>query len=92
MEVNLDTQGIFKRDNFKYLGSLIQGNGEINDDVRHYNSAGWVKWRLTSRILCDKNVPPKLEGKLYKMMVRLTCYITSSVEQKTRIQKMKARK
>ncbi|KAG5608686.1 hypothetical protein H5410_019967 [Solanum commersonii] len=35
MEVRLDIQAIPKRENLKYLGSFIQGNGEIDDDVTH---------------------------------------------------------
>ena len=35
MEVRIDTYFIPKRKGFKYLGSLIQGNREIDDDVTH---------------------------------------------------------
>ncbi|KAG5603844.1 hypothetical protein H5410_025336 [Solanum commersonii] len=31
-----------------------------------------MKWRLASRILCDKKVLPKLEVKFYKAILRLT--------------------
>ncbi|KAK4710207.1 hypothetical protein R3W88_004720 [Solanum pinnatisectum] len=33
VEVRLDTHAISKRDNFKYLGSIIQRSGDIDDDV-----------------------------------------------------------
>lgn len=38
MEVRLDTQVIPKSEMeiFKYLGFLLQGNGEINDNVSPY--------------------------------------------------------
>lgn len=32
-EVRIDTQVIAKKDSFKYIGSIFQGNGEINEDV-----------------------------------------------------------
>ncbi|KAF3639640.1 Calcineurin B-like protein 3 [Capsicum annuum] len=35
MVVNLDFQAIQKRGSFKYLWSMIQGNGEIDEDVTH---------------------------------------------------------
>ncbi|KAF3679211.1 putative pre-mRNA-processing factor 6-like [Capsicum annuum] len=54
----------------KYLGSLIQGNGEIDKDVSHRIGAGWMKWKLASGVLCDKKVPPKLKGKFYRVAVR----------------------
>ncbi|XP_019236372.1 PREDICTED: RNA-directed DNA polymerase from mobile element jockey-like, partial [Nicotiana attenuata] len=70
VEVRLDSQVIPKRESFKYLGSIIQGDGEIDGDVTHRIGVGWMKWRLASGVLCDKNVPPKLKGKFYKAVVR----------------------
>ncbi|KAG5614625.1 hypothetical protein H5410_014449, partial [Solanum commersonii] len=35
VEVRLATQIIPKRESFKYLGSVIQGSGDIDDDVTH---------------------------------------------------------
>ncbi|XP_019224237.1 PREDICTED: uncharacterized protein LOC109205923 [Nicotiana attenuata] len=64
VEVRLDSQVIPKRENFKYLGSIIQGDGEINWDVTHRIGVGWMKWRLAFRVPCDKDVPPKLKDLL----------------------------
>ncbi|XP_019229159.1 PREDICTED: uncharacterized protein LOC109210232 [Nicotiana attenuata] len=61
-DVRLDTQVIPKRESFTYLGSIIQMNGEIDEDVTYRIGAGWTKWRLASGILYDKNVPLKLKG------------------------------
>ncbi|KAF3653221.1 putative pre-mRNA-processing factor 6-like [Capsicum annuum] len=33
--VRLDSQTVCKRDSFKYFGSMIQENGEIDEDVSH---------------------------------------------------------
>ncbi|XP_059310717.1 uncharacterized protein LOC132062090 [Lycium ferocissimum] len=35
VEVKIDTLVIPKRGSFKYLGSIIQGNMEIDDDIAH---------------------------------------------------------
>lgn len=35
-----------KRGSFKYFGSIIQGNREIDDDITHRIGAAWIKWRL----------------------------------------------
>ncbi|KAF3650940.1 hypothetical protein FXO38_16881, partial [Capsicum annuum] len=67
--VKLESQVVCKRDSFKYLGSVIQGNGEIDKDVSHRIGAGWMKWKLSSGVLCDKKVPPKLKGKFYRVAV-----------------------
>ncbi|KAF3657744.1 putative pre-mRNA-processing factor 6-like [Capsicum annuum] len=68
--VRLEAQEVKKRDKFKYLGSVIQSNGEIDEDVSHRIGAGWMKWKLASGVLCDKKVPPKLKGKFYRVVVR----------------------
>ncbi|XP_019237295.1 PREDICTED: uncharacterized protein LOC109217494, partial [Nicotiana attenuata] len=65
-DVKLDTQVISRRESFKYLGSIIQKDGEIDEDVTHRIGAGWMKWRLVFVVLCDKKVPLKLKGKFYK--------------------------
>nr|XP_009758690.1 PREDICTED: uncharacterized protein LOC104211347 [Nicotiana sylvestris]XP_016444014.1 PREDICTED: uncharacterized protein LOC107769322 [Nicotiana tabacum] len=65
VEVRIGTQVIPKRHSFKYLGSIIQGNGEIYEDVTHRIGAGWMRWRPALGGLCDKNVPPGHRGKFY---------------------------
>ncbi|KAK4364064.1 hypothetical protein RND71_015422 [Anisodus tanguticus] len=87
----LSTQVIPKKGSFKYLGSIIQGNGEIDDDVTHRIGAGWMKWRLASGVLCDKKVPPKLKGRFYRVVVRLTILYGAECwpVKTTHIQKMK---
>ena len=57
---------------FKYLGSIVQNDGEIEADVNHRIQARWLKWRRASGVLCDKKVPLKLKGKFYRAAVRLT--------------------
>ncbi|XP_019253919.1 PREDICTED: uncharacterized protein LOC109232613 [Nicotiana attenuata] len=96
MEVRLDTQVIPKRGSFKYLGSIIQGNGEIDEDVTHHIGAGWMKWRLDSGVLCDKNVSLRLKGKFYKVVVTPTklygaeCWpIKNSHTQKLKVDEMR---
>ncbi|KAG2594592.1 hypothetical protein PVAP13_5KG006512 [Panicum virgatum] len=49
---------------------VLQKDGDIDEDVRHRISAGWLKWRQASGILCDKRVPQKLKGKFYRTAIR----------------------
>jgi hypothetical protein len=68
--VSLDGQVVAKKETFRYLGSMLQKDGDIDEDVRHMISAGWLKWRQASGVLCDKKVPQKLKGKFYRMAIR----------------------
>jgi hypothetical protein len=70
--VSLDGQAVAKKETFRYLGLMLQKNGDIDEDVRHMISVGWLKWRQASGVLCDKKVPQKLKGKFYRMAIRPT--------------------
>jgi hypothetical protein len=69
-DVRLDSQVVPKKDTFHYLGSMLQKNGDIDEDVSHRIKAGWLKWRQVSDVLCDPMVPLKLKGKLYRTAIR----------------------
>jgi len=69
-EVTLNGRSIPKVDKFKYLGSIIQQHGDINEDINQRIIVGWKKWNYTSGMLCDKRVPLGLKGKVYRMVVR----------------------
>ncbi|KAH0465637.1 hypothetical protein IEQ34_005740 [Dendrobium chrysotoxum] len=68
--VTLGDQVINKSTCFRYLGSIVQSDGEIDGDVISRIQVGWLKWRNASGLLCDRKVPLKLKGKFYKMVVR----------------------
>ncbi|KAG2555809.1 hypothetical protein PVAP13_8NG034601 [Panicum virgatum] len=46
-------------------------NGDIDEDVMHRISAGWLKWRQAYGVLCDRRVPQKLKGKFYRIAICL---------------------
>jgi hypothetical protein len=48
---------------FKYLGSIVQIDREIEGDVDHQIQAGWLKWRRAPGVLSDTKAPIKLKGK-----------------------------
>jgi hypothetical protein len=68
--VSLDGRVVPMNDTFRYLGSMLQSDGDIDEDVSHRIRNGWVKWRQTSGILCDKKVPNKLKYKFYRTAIR----------------------
>ena len=50
---------------FKYLVSIIQQDGGIDDDINHRIQAGWCKWRKATGILCDRKVFHNVNRKFY---------------------------
>ena len=42
-DVTLVGQVVPRRDIFRYLGSMLQSDGEIDEDVSHRIRARWVK-------------------------------------------------
>ena len=70
IEVKIGENILQKVKSFKYLGCIIQDNGEIEQDVNHRIQAGWSKWRSASGFICDKKVPLKLKGKFYRTAIR----------------------
>jgi hypothetical protein len=69
-DVSLDGQVVSINDIFRYLGSMLQSEGKIDEDFSHIIRVGWVKWRQTSGVLCDKKVLNKLKGKFYRTTIR----------------------
>jgi hypothetical protein len=63
---------ILKKDTFRYLGSMLQKDGDIDEDVSHRIKAGWLKWRQASGNLCDPRMPQKLKAKFYRTVIRPT--------------------
>ena len=55
---------------FKYLGSVLDEEGNMEREVSHRIQAGWNNWRAASGVLCDRRVPLKLKGKFHKAVVR----------------------
>ncbi|KAK9093332.1 hypothetical protein Syun_028243 [Stephania yunnanensis] len=61
--VKLGEIEVLKVNHFRYLRSIIQNDGNIENDVAHRIQAGWKKWRSATGVICDRNVPTKLKGK-----------------------------
>ncbi|PVH47796.1 hypothetical protein PAHAL_4G154400 [Panicum hallii] len=55
-DVSLEGQVVAKKDTFRYIGSMLQKDGDIDED--------------TSGVLCDKKVPQRLKGKFYRTAIR----------------------
>lgn len=52
--VKIGGELINKVNKFKYLGSMIQENKRILEDVACSIRCGWMKWWEAIEVLCDK--------------------------------------
>jgi hypothetical protein len=69
-DVRLDGQVVPKKDTFRYLESMLQKNGDIDEDVSHRIKVDWLNWCQASDVLCDPRVPLKLKGKVNMTVIR----------------------
>ena len=68
--VKMQGEEVAKVEDFKYLGSTVQSNGECGREVKKRVQAGWNGWRRMSGVICDRRVPARVKGKMYKVAVR----------------------
>jgi hypothetical protein len=69
-DVRLVGQVVPKKYTFRYLGSMLQKDGDIDEDLSHKIKVGWLKWRQASDVLCDSRMPLKLKDKFYRIAIR----------------------
>ncbi|KAK3558339.1 hypothetical protein QTP86_017255 [Hemibagrus guttatus] len=68
--VRLQGEEVKKVQEFKYLGSTAQSNGECGKEVKKRVQAGWNGWRKVSGVLCDQKISARIKGKVYRTVVR----------------------
>ncbi|KAK3531916.1 hypothetical protein QTP70_034423, partial [Hemibagrus guttatus] len=68
--VRLQGVEVKKVQEFKYLGSTVQSNGECGKEVKKRVQAGWNGWRKVSGVLCDQKISARIKGKVYRTVVR----------------------
>ena len=69
-EVRMQGQKLKKVEEFKYLESTVEQSGGTDREVAKRMQAGWTAWRKITGVLCDRRVPAKVKGRMYKSMVR----------------------
>ncbi|KAK3543468.1 hypothetical protein QTP70_022062, partial [Hemibagrus guttatus] len=68
--LRLQGEEVKKVQEFKYLGSTVQSNGECGKEVKKRVQAGWNGWRKVSGVLCDRKLSARIKGKVYRTVVR----------------------
>ena len=57
-------------DLFRYLGTIVQKDGELDGDVTHRIKARRLKWKSALGLLCDRGMPLRLKEKFYRTVIR----------------------
>ena len=68
--VRMQGEEVTKVCDFKYPGPTVQSDGECGREVKRRVQAGWNGWRRMSGVICDRRVPARVKGKVYKVAVR----------------------
>ncbi|KAK3548910.1 hypothetical protein QTP70_021697 [Hemibagrus guttatus] len=68
--VRLQGEEVKKVQEFKYLGSTVQSNGECGKEVKKRMQAGWNGWRKAWGVLCERKISARIKGKVYRTVVR----------------------
>ena len=63
--VKMHGEEVAKVEDFKYLGSTVQSNGECGREVKKRDTGRiWNGWRRMSAVICDRRVPARVKGKV----------------------------
>ncbi|XP_042890364.1 uncharacterized protein LOC122265228 [Penaeus japonicus] len=55
----------------KYLSSTVDCEESSNTEVKRRVQAGWSGWRKVTGVLCGRNIPIGVKGKIYWTFIRL---------------------
>lgn len=69
-EILLLGERVKKVNNFKYLGSHLSADGNLDVEINHRIKSGWNNWKKVSGVLCDKKISARVKGKVHKTVVR----------------------
>ena len=68
--VKMQGEEVAKVEDFKYLCSTVQSNGQCGREVKKRVHAGWNGWRRMSGVICDRRVSATRKWKVHKVAVR----------------------
>ena len=68
--VKMEDTNVPRVKEFKYLGSTVQKSGSCEREIKRKMQAGWNKWRKVSGVICDRRLPARVKGKVYRSVVR----------------------
>jgi len=69
-DIRLEDEVVPQVENFKYLGCVIQSDGNCNKEIKKKVQAGWNSWKRVSGVICDNRMAPRIKGRIYQVAVR----------------------
>ncbi|XP_064118956.1 uncharacterized protein LOC135223964 [Macrobrachium nipponense] len=70
VDLEIDFHKLEEVGSFKYLGSVIQNIGDLDEGLTGRIQSGWSSWRKCSGVLCDRWMPVKLKSKIRRQVMR----------------------
>ena len=70
IDLEIDSDWIKEVPVFKYLGSMISSDGNMEREITNRIQTGWASWRKCSGIMTDKRIGRKLKRRLYTAVIR----------------------
>ena len=70
VDIEIDFQQMEQVKSFKYLGSVVQDDGDMDEEITNRIKSGWSSWRKCRGILCDKRMPLKLKSRIQQQVIR----------------------
>ena len=67
--VRIEDHKVPKSDCFRYLGSILQKNRELDGDLNHRIQVEWINWKSALGVLCDRRMSLKLKEIFYRMAI-----------------------
>ena len=68
--VNILGEELERVTHFKYLGTNMEEEGGMETEITKRVGAGWINCKKCSGVLCNRRMPVKLKGKVYKTVIR----------------------
>ena len=63
-EIHLQGETVKRMKTFRYLGSTLVEDGELDAEVTNRVQSGWKNWKRVSGVLCDRKMNVKIEGEV----------------------------
>ena len=70
VDLELDMENLKEVESFKYLGSFLNNDGNMEREMSNRIQAGWTSWRRCAGVMCDKRMTMKLKKRIYTTVVR----------------------